>query len=265
MADPAAAAVVKGLGVQWAGKSALPVIRNRFPDIAIWGSEQECGIGTNDWHYARYGWDTIRQYFAVGATAWTYWNMVMPTGGMSGWGWPQNSMIVVDPVTKSWRLTHDYWLIRHLAGSVRPGARAIPVDSFWLQRPAGVSQSRRLAGAGGRQCAGAGAAGALRDRGQGVDARSAGGSAQYFGVAGRDVGVRFGKGVGSAGKGRGPFAIPFLSALRVVCCVVVGRRRGGRFAGGLICERTFRTRQQSGHRLEESVRLVADRHLYTCE
>lgn len=130
MADPAAAAVVKGLGVQWAGKTALPVIRNRFPDMTIWGSEQECGIGTNDWHYARYGWDTIRQYFAVGASAWTYWNMVMPTGGMSGWGWPQNSMIVVDPATRTWRLTHDYWLIRHLAGSVRPGARAIPVDSF---------------------------------------------------------------------------------------------------------------------------------------
>jgi glucosylceramidase len=61
-------------------EGALPVIRDRFPDIAIWGSEQECGIGTNDWHYARYGWATIRQYFDAGASAWTYWNMVMPTG-----------------------------------------------------------------------------------------------------------------------------------------------------------------------------------------
>lgn len=130
MADPAAAAVVKGLGVQWAGKAALPVIRARFPDIAIWGTEQECGIGTNDWHYARYGWATIRQYFDAGASAWTYWNMVTATGGMSGWGWPQNSMIVVDPVMRDYRLTQDYWLMRHLAGDVRPGARAIPVDSF---------------------------------------------------------------------------------------------------------------------------------------
>ncbi|WP_218018736.1 glycoside hydrolase family 30 protein [Novosphingobium rosa] len=130
MADPQAASVVKGLGVQWAGKTALPVIRDRFPDIALWGTEQECGIGTNDWHYARYGWETIRQYFAAGASAWTYWNMVMPTGGMSGWGWPQNSMIVVDPVKRDFTLTPDYWLMRHLAGSVQAGARAIPVDSF---------------------------------------------------------------------------------------------------------------------------------------
>ncbi len=130
MADPKAAAVVKGIGVQWAGKGALPLLRSRFPDIELWGSEQECGVGTNDWHYARYGWKTIKQYFDAGASAWNYWNIAMPEGGWSGWGWPQNSLVVVDPARRSYRLTQDYWLIRHLASHVRPGARAIPVDSF---------------------------------------------------------------------------------------------------------------------------------------
>jgi len=130
MADPKAAAVVKGMGVQWAGKGALPVLRAHFPNLELWGSEQECGIGTNDWHYARYGWQLMRRYFEAGASAWDYWNMVTPTGGWSGWGWPQNSLIVVDPATRSFRLTQDYWLMRHLAGAVRPGARAIAVDSF---------------------------------------------------------------------------------------------------------------------------------------
>ncbi|HWU02407.1 MAG TPA: glycoside hydrolase family 30 beta sandwich domain-containing protein [Novosphingobium sp.] len=130
MADPAAASVVKGLGVQWAGKSALPVLRSRYPGMTIWGTEQECGTATNDWHYARYGWATIRQYFDAGISAWTYWNMVLPKGGLSNWGWPQNSLIVVDPVRRDFTLTQDYWLMRHLAGDVRPGARAIAVDSF---------------------------------------------------------------------------------------------------------------------------------------
>ena len=55
----------------------------------------------------------------------------MPTGGMSGWGWPQNSLVVVDPASKAWRLTPDYWLVRHLSGAVKAGAKAIPVDSFF--------------------------------------------------------------------------------------------------------------------------------------
>lgn len=130
MADPKAAAVIKGLGVQWAGKGALPLLRARFPEIELWGSEQECGIGTNDWHYARYGWATMKRYFEAGASAWTYWNLAMPTGGWSGWGWPQNSLVVVDPASSSYRLTQDYWLLRHVAGMVKPGARAIPVPSF---------------------------------------------------------------------------------------------------------------------------------------
>lgn len=130
MVHPDAAAVVKGIGVQWSGKGALPQLRERFPDIELWASEQECGVGTNDWHYARYGWSLMKRYFAAGASAWDYWNMVMPRGGMSGWGWPQNCLIEVDTRAGTFRHTQDYWLLRHIAGSVRRGARAIPVDSF---------------------------------------------------------------------------------------------------------------------------------------
>ena len=131
LANPEAAKVIKGIGVQWAGKGALTTLRARYPDLEIWGSEQECGVGTNDWHYARYGWETIKRYFEAGATAWHYWNLAMPTGGMSGWGWPQNALVEVDTARRSFRLTHDYWLLRHIAGAVRPGAKLIPVDSFF--------------------------------------------------------------------------------------------------------------------------------------
>ncbi|WP_226016783.1 glycoside hydrolase family 30 beta sandwich domain-containing protein [Novosphingobium sp. FKTRR1] len=130
MADPAAAKVIKGIGVQWAGKGALPALREHFPDVELWGSEQECGFGTNDWHYARYSWNTLKRYFEHGASVWTYWNMVMPIGGMSGWGWPQNALVDVDTKAGTFRLTEDYWLMRHIAGSVQTGARFIPAESF---------------------------------------------------------------------------------------------------------------------------------------
>jgi glucosylceramidase len=130
LADPKAAAHIKGVGVQWAGKGALTEIQRRHPDLTVWGSEQECGIGTNAWHYARYSWGVIKQYFLNGAGAWHYWNMVMPTGGLSGWGWPQNSLITVDTKSGNYRFNHEYYLMRHLSGFVRTGARRLATDSF---------------------------------------------------------------------------------------------------------------------------------------
>ena len=131
LADPAAGPAIKGVGVQWAGKGALPLIRARHPNLTVWGSEQECGVGTNDWHYARYIWTTMRQYFNQGASAWHYWNMVAKTGGMSGWGWPQNALVTVDPVSKDYRFNPEYYLLKHFSAFVKPGARRLPAVSFF--------------------------------------------------------------------------------------------------------------------------------------
>ena len=60
MADPAAAAVVKGLGVQWAGCAVLPELAKTYPDLRLRGSEQQCGVGTNDWQYSRYNWRVLQ-------------------------------------------------------------------------------------------------------------------------------------------------------------------------------------------------------------
>ncbi|MDE2595488.1 MAG: glycoside hydrolase family 30 protein [Sphingomonadales bacterium] len=130
LADPQAGPLIKGVGVQWAGKGALEEIRRRHPDLPIWGSEQECGFGDNAWHYARYGWNTIRRYFNAGARAWHYWNFAMPLGGMSGWGWPQNALVWIDTQRGTYQLTNDYWMLRHLSAFVKPGARFIPNSSF---------------------------------------------------------------------------------------------------------------------------------------
>ncbi|HEX7742253.1 MAG TPA: glycoside hydrolase family 30 protein [Sphingobium sp.] len=123
--DPKAGPFIKGVGVQWAGKGALDDIRKRHPDLLIWGSEQECGVGANDWRYAGYGWSLMKRYLNAGASVWEYWNMALSTEGMSGWGWPQNALISVDVARGRYRLTPDYWVMRHIASQVKPGARFI--------------------------------------------------------------------------------------------------------------------------------------------
>ncbi len=130
MNDPKAGTYIKGVGIQWGGKGALEDIDKRYPDMPIWGTEQECGRGTNDWHYTRYSWDLIKRYFNAGTNAWHYWNMAMPVDGLTGWGWPQNALVSVDTKRGTYRLTNDYWLMKHLSAWIKPGARFIPATSF---------------------------------------------------------------------------------------------------------------------------------------
>jgi len=56
MADKDAARFIKGVGIQWAGKNALPAIAREFPGLIIFQSEQECGDGQNTWSYTGYCW-----------------------------------------------------------------------------------------------------------------------------------------------------------------------------------------------------------------
>jgi glucosylceramidase len=128
MADRDAARFIKGIGVQWAGKNALPALHERFPALPIYQSEQECGNGENRWSYTTYCWHLMKHYFRSGANAYMYWNMSLLRGGRSTWGWQQNSLVTVNPAEKSYRYSHDYYLLKHLSHFVDVGARVLTVS-----------------------------------------------------------------------------------------------------------------------------------------
>jgi len=123
MADQAVARAIKGVGVQWAGKNALPAIHREFPSLLVFQSEQECGDGSNSWAYTGYCWQLMKHYFRSGASAYMYWNISTANGGMSTWGWAQNSLVSVDAAAKSHRYNHDYYLLKHLTHFVEVGAQ----------------------------------------------------------------------------------------------------------------------------------------------
>jgi len=125
MADQETARFVKGVGVQWAGKNALPAIHHQFPGLMVYQSEQECGDGSNRWSYTSYCWQLMKHYFRSGASAYLYWNLSTDNGGMSTWGWAQNSLVSVDRAAKTFRYNHDYYLLKHLTHFVRVGAKRL--------------------------------------------------------------------------------------------------------------------------------------------
>lgn len=128
--DPVAGPYIKGVGVQWAGKGAVPFVHRAEPSLRIYQSEQECGDGKNDWRFARYAWSLMLHFFKNGTTGYMYWNMALEEGGISRWGWSQNSLVVVDPQTGQYRYTHEFQLLKHVSHFVQPGARAVTAFSW---------------------------------------------------------------------------------------------------------------------------------------
>ncbi|WP_296665816.1 glycoside hydrolase family 30 beta sandwich domain-containing protein [Demequina sp.] len=128
--DPSAGSWVRGVGAQWAGKGAVPHLHHDHPDLPIYQTEQECGDGLNDWRYARHAWTLMKTFFTHGASAYMYWNIALLTGGVSRWGWSQNSLVVVDPATRTHRFTHEYQLLKHVSHCVATGARVVPTLSY---------------------------------------------------------------------------------------------------------------------------------------
>ncbi|HEX9093561.1 MAG TPA: glycoside hydrolase family 30 beta sandwich domain-containing protein [Coriobacteriia bacterium] len=128
--DPVAAPYVKGVGFQWAGKGAIAGIHRRYPELPLYQTEQECGDGKNDWRYCRYAWTLMRHYLRNGASAYLYWNISLKRGGVSRWGWAQNSLVTVDPEAQTYTYTHEYYLMKHLSAFVRPGARYLETSSW---------------------------------------------------------------------------------------------------------------------------------------
>jgi glucosylceramidase len=72
----------------------------------------------------------MKRYLRSGATAYQYWNISLEKGGLSRWGWAQNSLVTVDPEARTCAYTHEYYLMKHLAAFVRPGARRVEAVSW---------------------------------------------------------------------------------------------------------------------------------------
>ncbi len=131
LTDPKAGPYISGMGFQWAGKDALPELHRRHPELPCYQTEQECGNGSNDWAGAMHAWDLMRQYWRGGVTGYFYWNTSLLDGGVSTWGWSQNSLVAVDKQAHTFRYTPEYYILKHASHYVQPGARVLDLGGSY--------------------------------------------------------------------------------------------------------------------------------------
>jgi glucosylceramidase len=125
LTDPKSSAYIKGVGFQWAGKDAIPLVHQKYPDLTLYQTEQECGNSKNDWKSCVYSWNLMKHYLANGANAYMYWNTSLKQGGISTWGWRQNSLVSVDTLNKTYKYNYEYYLMKHLSHFVKPQAKLL--------------------------------------------------------------------------------------------------------------------------------------------
>ncbi|OMF30754.1 glycosyl hydrolase [Paenibacillus sp. FSL H8-0548] len=131
LSDPDAYKYVKGVGYQWAGKYGIQRTVMSYPELRYMQTENECGDGENTWFYAKYVFTLYQHYFTNGVNAYIYWNMALEPKGRSTWGWEQNAMITVDPHAKKAVYNPEYYVMKHFANAVEPGAYRIGVRGPW--------------------------------------------------------------------------------------------------------------------------------------
>lgn len=154
--DPGAKKYVSILGLQWDGLPIAAEALKEKPGLRIWMTETDCGNWhwkygfdpdkpQNDFTYAAYTWQRVREYLAGGASVYCLWNIVLDETGKSidaKMPWPQNSPIVIDSTSKRVIYTPMYYAFGHFsryspAKSVRLGTRGNHGDAIAFRDPEG--------------------------------------------------------------------------------------------------------------------------------
>lgn len=122
LSDKRAAKYISAVGLQWAGKNALPELNERYPKLRKIQTETECGDGSCDWKAAEYTFSLMRHYFNHGANLYAYWNMVLDDSGRSAWGWRQNALVSVNQASGQATYTPEFHLFKHFGQFIPNGS-----------------------------------------------------------------------------------------------------------------------------------------------
>ncbi|HYP77502.1 MAG TPA: glycoside hydrolase family 30 beta sandwich domain-containing protein [Polyangiaceae bacterium] len=152
LADATAKSFVSSIGLQWGmlGKEAAA----KASKLPMWQTEHKCGnypwmsatykpTAPNDMAYGVESWGLLRDWIKAGVTAYSAWNMVLDTVGKGNdttRDWAQNALLTVDTSSKKLNITPTYYVFRHLAQYVEPGAKVVGTtggDALAFKNPDG--------------------------------------------------------------------------------------------------------------------------------
>lgn len=155
MSNVSSSQYVKGLGLQWGMEVNAASYVLKY-DVPIIQTEHRCGnypwsggaqgkddIAPNDYAYGLESWGLIKSWIHAGVNSYLAWNMILDKSGANldeQRIWHQNSLLVVDRSSGKLIVTAAYYVFRHLAQYVEPGAVRVKVsdgDALAFKNPDG--------------------------------------------------------------------------------------------------------------------------------
>lgn len=118
--NPKIRQAVKGAGFQWSATDEIRMFSEDYPDKHAVHTECECGDGKNTWEHAMHVFELFRRSSRAGARANVYWNMALADGGLSTWGWRQNSLLSIHD--GAYERNPEYYCVKHFSHFVDKGA-----------------------------------------------------------------------------------------------------------------------------------------------
>jgi glucosylceramidase len=136
-----AAQYIDGIGLQWGMEGNAATYSNQY-SVPVYQTEHKCGnypweggyqqTAPNDHAYAVESWGFIKTWISNGVNAYLAWNMVLDTVGRSldeVRPWAQNALLTVNASSNQLIVTPAYYVFRHCAQFVEPGAVRVGVNS----------------------------------------------------------------------------------------------------------------------------------------
>ncbi|NLK28809.1 MAG: glycoside hydrolase family 30 protein [Clostridiales bacterium] len=131
LCDKEARKYITGLGFQWGGKHVIEQTVLSYPELRYMQTESECGDGRNTWEHMEYVYRLMWHYFHHNVEGYMYWNMALPEGGISTWGWTQNSLVTVNEETLKVTYQPEFYLMKHFSHFVKKGAKVLETGGRW--------------------------------------------------------------------------------------------------------------------------------------
>jgi glucosylceramidase len=140
VANAEAKAFLSGVGMQWGMQQHLGFYRQQ--GLTVMQTEHQCGNfpptprssqyesspAPNNHAYALESWGLLYNWINGGVSAYLAWNMVLDTFGTNLDAvrpWNQNALLAVDTGARTLKITPTYYVFRHLAQYVEPGAKRV--------------------------------------------------------------------------------------------------------------------------------------------
>lgn len=137
MGNNTARGYVKGIGLQWGMEAQAANYAAQY-DVHVMQTEHQCGNNPwetgdqapnanapNDYAYGKRTWELLRGWITKDVNSYLAWNMVLDTSGRNLDDvriWHQNALLVVDRGQGRLIETPAYYVFRHFAQYVEPGA-----------------------------------------------------------------------------------------------------------------------------------------------